>query len=86
MNDGAVNKLHILLLLSIAEVVDAVKEMKLGKAAGPSDVVAEMVKLSGDDGITWMKEIFNQVIHEGKIPDDWRKSWMVTVYKGKAMP
>ena len=69
--------------ISIAEVADAVKEMKLGKAAGPSGVVAEMVKLAGDDGIIWMKEIFNQVIHEGKIPDDWRKSWMVTVYKGK---
>src|SRR5206468_11430133 len=28
-------------------------------------------------------ELVNRIICEGKIPDDWKKSWMVTVYKGK---
>ena len=25
----------------------------------------------------------NTVVREGKIPEDWKKSWLVTVYKGK---
>ena len=31
----------------------------------------------------WVTSIFNGVIREGKIPADWRKSWLVNVYKGK---
>ena len=30
-----------------------------------------------------MTSIFNGVIKEGKIPSDWKKSWLVNVYKGK---
>jgi len=65
------------------EVRVAVKEMKMGKAAGPSGVVAEMLKSAGEDGIRWMTELFNQIILEEKLPDDWKKSWVITVYKGK---
>src|SRR5918995_5436827 len=56
--------------------------MKVGKAAGPSGVASEMLKAAGEDGIMWMVDLFNQIILE-KIPDDWKKSWMVTVFKGK---
>ena len=27
--------------------------------------------------------VCNKVVREGCIPEDWRKSWMVNVYKGK---
>ena len=30
-----------------------------------------------------MVDLFNQISLEENIPDDWKKSWMVTVYKGK---
>ena len=30
-----------------------------------------------------MTDLFNQIISDGNIPNDWKKSWMVTVYKGK---
>jgi hypothetical protein len=65
------------------EVRAAVKGMKVGKAAGPSGVVSEMLKSAGEDGVLWMTDLFNQIIAEGKVPADWRKSWIVTVYKGK---
>lgn len=65
------------------EVKAAVAKMKIGKAAGPSGVVSEMLKAAGEDGIKWMTDLFNQIISEGKIPDDWKKSWIVAVYKGK---
>ena len=30
-----------------------------------------------------MTSIFNGVIREEKIPSDWRKSWLVNVYRGR---
>jgi hypothetical protein len=69
--------------ISPEEVRRAVAAMKNGKAAGLSGVVAEMLKASGEVGINWMTELFNKIIADGRIPDDWKKSLMVTVYKGK---
>jgi len=60
-----------------------VKGVGLGKAAGSSGVVTEMLKSAGENGIRWMTDLFNQIVSEGKIPTDWRKSCIVTVYKGK---
>ena len=51
--------------------------MKLGKAAGPSGVVADMLKAAGDDGTRWMTELCNAVVRDGKIPIDWSRSWLV---------
>ena len=62
------------------EVKDAIGAMKMGKATGPSGVVSEMLKAAGEDGVKWMTGLFNQVVSDGKIPDEWRKSWVVTVY------
>src|SRR5206468_12324731 len=50
---------------------------------GSSGVVAEMLIAGGEDNVSWLTILFNRIICEGKIPDDWKKSWMVTVYKGK---
>jgi len=30
-----------------------------------------------------MTDLFNKILTEGKVPEDWKKSWIVTVYKGK---
>ena len=65
------------------EVRAALKKMKSCKAAGPSGVVADMIKAAEDAGTTWVKDVCNSVIREGRIPQDWCKSWMVNVYKGK---
>ena len=70
-------------IITPEEVKVAIGEMKIAKAAGPSGVASEMLKAAGEDGIMWMVDLFNQIILEEKIPDDWKKSWMVTVYKGK---
>ena len=69
--------------ISEEEVEAAIGKMKLGKAAGPSGVVADMLKAAGDDGMRWMTELCNAVVRDGKIPKDWSRSWLVNVYKGK---
>jgi hypothetical protein len=38
---------------------------------------------------TWIRggrTVCNVVVRDGKIPEDWSRSWMVNVYKGKEMP
>ena len=57
--------------------------MKNNKAVGPTGVVADMLKAAGDAGSIWATDVCNSVVKEGKIPQDWCKSWMVNVYKGK---
>ena len=34
-------------------------------------------------GSIWATDVCNSVVKEGKIPQDWCKSWMINVYKGK---
>ena len=65
------------------EVGAAIGKMKLGKAGGPSGVVADMLKAAGDEGTRWMTELCNAVVRDDKIPKDWSRSWLVNVYKGK---
>jgi hypothetical protein len=69
--------------ITFEEVKAAITKAKSGKAPGPSGVVGEMLKAAGDVGIQWMTDLCNAVVLERKIPEDWRKSWMVSVYKGK---
>ena len=59
---------------------------EIGKAAGPTGVVSEMKKAAGGFGSKWMTDLINNIVKEGCIPDDWRKSILVPVYKGKCDP
>src|ERR1700757_990000 len=69
--------------ISVEEVRSALASSKSGKAAGPSEVVVEMLEASGEAGLQWVTDICNEVERSGKIPNDWRNSWIVSVYKGK---
>ena len=46
------------------------------------------MKASGVFGTTtrWMTDLVYNIVKEGCIPDDWRKSILVSVYKGKCDP
>ena len=72
-------------LISEEEVSAAIKVLKIGKAAGPTGVVSEMMKVSGSFSTRWMTDMINNIAKEGCIPDDWRKSTLVPVYMGKVI-
>ena len=55
------------------------------KAAGPTGVVSEIMKESGGFGSRWMTNPINNIVKESCISDDWRKSILVFVYKGKVI-
>jgi hypothetical protein len=57
--------------------------MKLGKATGVSEVAAEHIAASGMVGIEVITKIAHRVLNGEGIPDEWRCSVSVPLYKGK---
>ena len=57
--------------------------MASGKAAGPSGIVAEMLKPVGEAGAVEVRDLIEDIISEGCIPTDWQESFIVNLYKGK---
>src|SRR6267154_2254273 len=41
------------------------------------------VESGGGVGVRWVTDICNEVVSSDEIPADWKRSWMVNVYKGK---
>ena len=60
--------------------------MKGGKAVGPDDIPAEVWKYLGDEGISFLQRLFNRIQSTGKMPDEWRCSIVVPIYKNKGDP
>ena len=46
-------------LLSEKEVAAAIKGLKIGKVAGPTGVVSEMMKTAGGFGSRWRTDLIN---------------------------
>ena len=57
--------------------------MKCGKAAGPSGIIAEMLKAAGDPCLQLIADLTNAIIYENSIPTDWEESFIISLYKGK---
>ena len=52
-----------------------INKMASGKAAGPSGIVAEMLKPLGEDGVAEVRDLIEDIISEGCIPIDWQESY-----------
>ena len=61
----------------------ALRKMKCGKAAGPSGIIAEMLKAIGEVGIELLTELTEVVFCNGVIPTDWQESFILNLYKGE---
>ena len=60
--------------------------MAHGKAASQSGVVSEMLEASGKVRVDRLPDLCNSMIQERKIPEDWQRSVLVSVNKGKGHP
>ena len=65
------------------EIEKALREMKNGKAAGPTGVTSELLKAAGSVGLRQLTNIMNERLAGEGIPDDWKRSTTVPIYKGK---
>ena len=57
--------------------------MKKGKAVGPDGIPAEVWKCLGREGIDILWDLMLKIYHQEQMPDMWRNSLMVPIYKGK---
>ena len=57
--------------------------MKNGKATGPDEIPAEIWKYLGQDGVIVLYKLFNAILRCGRIPEAWRMSILIPIYKGK---
>jgi hypothetical protein len=65
------------------EVKDALKRMKRGKAMGPDEIPIEVWRSLGDVAIVWLTKLFNPIFRSNKMPDEWRRSILVPIFKNK---
>ena len=70
--------------VTVAEVRQAMKKMKNNKACGPDMVPVEVWKALGEVGVQLLRKIFNMVLRTGRMPEEWRKSLITPIYKGKS--
>ena len=64
-------------------IIGIMKGLRIGKTAGQSDVVSEMMKSSGDFGTRWMTDLIKRLVKDGYIPDELKNSTLVPMYKGR---
>ena len=57
--------------------------MKINKAAGTYELSIEVWKMLGDVGVDMLVKIFNAVLRVGKMPEHWRHSSRIPIYKEK---
>ena len=70
--------------VTAAEVKQAMKKMKNNKACGPDMVPVEVWKALGEAGKQLLRKIFNMVLRTGRMPEEWRRSLITPIYKGKS--
>ena len=63
------------------EMALIIKVIKPEKAAGPSELCAEMISASGEVGVSVMVEICQRVLDGKGMPDKWQTSELLLIFK-----
>jgi hypothetical protein len=64
-----------------AEIEEALKRMKRGKAMGLDGIPIEVWRGLGARAIVWLAKLFNLIFRENKMPEEW--SVLVPIFKNK---
>ena len=59
--------------------------MQTEKAAGPSGVASELLKMCEDESVKKLIEVVNDLLKGKEMPESWRKSDLIPSYKGKGV-
>ena len=69
--------------ISGEEIKTGLRKMKKGKAQGPDGIPVEAWIVVGNKGMEFLVNFFNRLPREEKMRDEWRRSVIVSLYKGK---
>ena len=65
------------------EVKNAVRRMKKGKAVGADELPLEVWKCMGEMGIEFLIRLLNKLLVGERMPEEWRRSMLISIYKNK---
>ena len=65
------------------EVMEAMNKIKLGKAAGPSEVNMDMIMANGKFGVGVLNKLRQRVLDGKGMSEEWKTSVVVPIFKGK---
>ena len=60
-----------------------VRKLKNGKAADRDEIIGEMIKGGCNRMKYWIWSLCNMVFESSIVPEDWRSSGVISLYKGK---
>lgn len=63
------------------EVRKAMRKMKEGKAVGPDNIPLKAWRSLGELAMTWL---FSMILGNERMPEVWRKSTLVPIFKNKS--
>ena len=69
--------------ISGEEVRTGFTKMKKGKAQGPDNIQVEAWIALGNNGVEFLVNFFNRLLRGETMPDEWSRSVLVHLYKGK---
>ncbi|VFQ71410.1 unnamed protein product [Cuscuta campestris] len=69
--------------ICLEEVVRALRGMRSGRALGPDEIPVEFWKHAGRGAWVWLTKLFNVILRTARMPDEWRESLLVPLFKGK---
>ena len=69
--------------ISGEEVRIGLRKMKKVNAKRPDDIPVEAWIASGNKGVKFLVNFFNRLLQGKKMPDEWRRSVLVPLYKAK---
>ena len=69
--------------ISGEEVRTGLRKIKKGKAQEPDDIQVEAWIAQCNKGMEFLVNLFNRILLGEKMPDEWRRSVVVPLYKGK---
>ena len=74
--------MHFVRQIQEYEVKEALQRMKGGKAMGPDCIPVEVWKGLGA-AIVWLTKLVNLIFRANKMPEEWRRSILVPIFKNK---
>ncbi|XP_070025913.1 uncharacterized protein [Nicotiana sylvestris] len=69
--------------IKVEEIVGVMRKMSRGRATGPDEILVGFWKCVGRAGLEWLAGLFNAIFKAMRMPDEWRWSTVVPVYKNK---
>ncbi|GJX51260.1 retrovirus-related pol polyprotein LINE-1 [Tanacetum coccineum] len=65
------------------EVRTELQKMGRNKFVGPDQIPIEAWRCLEDEGVKWLTDLFNKIFSSAKMPDEWRLSEVIPIYKNK---